>query len=92
VEHVVTEEVITQVSTRFELAVRPMIERWMAAGRITISAADVQLAREFLEQCGWKVEELPGGVLRIVKGRGRSEEMSREAAVVAALRRLAERA
>jgi hypothetical protein len=91
VEHVVTEERPRTVTSRFELAVGRMIERWMAAGRVSISSADVDLAREFLEQTGWKVEDLPGARLLVVKGRGHSEEMTREDAVVVAVRRLAER-
>jgi hypothetical protein len=91
VEHVVTEERARAVSTRFELAVGRMIEAWVIAGRVHISPADVRLACEFLEHSGWKVQDLPGARVRIVKGTGRTEEMPREAAVLAALRRLAER-
>jgi len=89
-EHLVTEERARPVSTRFELAVGPMVERWLAAGRVQISAIDVRLAREFLEHSGWTVEELPGSLLRVSR-KGRGEEMTREAAVVEALRRLAAR-
>ena len=67
-----------------------MIERWVAAGRVQIDAVDVRLAREFLEHSGCKVEDLPGGSLRVSR-KGRGEEMSREGAVVEALRRLAAR-
>ena len=90
-DYCVTEERPRTVSSRFELAVGRMIERWMAAGCVQISADDIQLAREYLEQTGWKVEDLPGARIRLVKSRGRSEEMEREAAVLVALRRLAER-
>jgi hypothetical protein len=88
VEHIVTEERARPVSTRFELAVGRMVERWLAAGRVQISAGDVRLAREFLEHSGCKVEELPCGSLRVSR-KGHDEEMTREAAVVEALRRLA---
>jgi len=91
VEHIVTEERIQSVSTRFELAIGRMIERWVAAGRVQISPSDVQLAREFLEQDGCKVEDLPDLRIRVVSRRGRGEEMTREDAVVTALRRLANR-
>ena len=91
VEHIVTEERAHTVSTRFELAVGPMIERWVQAGRVQISSTDVRLAREFLEHDGCKVEDLPDLRVRVVSRRGRGEEMTREDAVVAALRRLANR-
>jgi hypothetical protein len=90
VEHIVTEEIARTVSTRFELAIGRMVERWVAAGRVQIDALDVRLAREFLEHSGCKVEDLPGGSLRVSR-KGRGEEMSREGAVVEALRRLAAR-
>ena len=86
-EYDVTEKVPHPVHTRFELAIGRMIEAWLAAGRIAVSASDVKLAREFLEQTGSKVEEAADG-LRVISG-GRVQEFSREAAVMAALRRLA---
>jgi hypothetical protein len=91
VEHIVTEERIQAVSTRFELAVQRMIERWNSAGRVQIDANDVRMAREFLEQEGCKVEDLPDLRVRVVSRRGRGSEMTREAAVMEALRRLANR-
>ena len=91
VEHDVMEERARPVSTRFELAVGRMIDKWLAAGRVQISASDVALAREFLEHSGCKVEDVPGARLRVVSRRGRSQEMPREGAVMVALRRLAER-
>jgi hypothetical protein len=91
VEHIVTEERARLVSTRFELAIGRMIERWVTAGRVQISANDVRMAREFLEQDGCRVEDLPDLRVRVVSRRGRGEEMTREDAVVAALRRLANR-
>ncbi len=90
-EHIVTEEKAHTVSTRFELAIGRMIERWVTAGRVQIDATDVRLAREFLEQDGCKVEDLPDLRVRVVSRRGRGEEMTREDAVMAALRRLATR-
>jgi hypothetical protein len=89
VEHDLTERPPHAVRTRFELAVQRMIDAWITAGRLQVSPADVQLAREFLEHSGWKVEDAPEARLRIVDRDGRSEEMSREDAVMAALRRLA---
>ena len=89
-DHDLTDERALPVRTRFELAIRRMMDAWLTAGRVRVSAGDVQLAREFLEQNGCKVEEAPEARLRVVS-QGRSQEMTREAAVLTALRRLAAR-
>ena len=90
-EHDLTEKVPHPVRTRFELAIGRMIETWLAAGRIAVSSTDVKLAREFLEETGSRVEDAAEARLRVIGSGGRSQEMSREAAVMAALRRLAAR-
>ena len=90
-EHDVTEEREHQVRTRFELAVGRMMDAWLTAHRIEVSAADVKLACEFLEDSGWKVEDAPAARLRVVTHDGHEEEITREAAVLMALRRLASR-
>ena len=79
------------VKTRFELAAWRMVEGWLTAGRIHVSAGDVQIACEFLEHTGSRVEDMPGLLVRVVNGEGRPQEMTREAAVMTALRRLASR-
>ncbi len=88
-EYDVTEKRARPVRTRFELAVGRMMDGWIAAGKVRVSAKDVKLAREFLEDAGCTVEDAPDLRLRIVTQEGRTQEMTREAAVVAALRRLA---
>ena len=90
-EDILTQLRIKNVSSGFELAVGRMVDGWLAAGRVDISPADVRLAREFLEAGGWRVEDVPGARFRIVRKDGRTQEMTREAAVMAALRKLAER-
>ena len=90
-EHDVTEERAHQVRTRFELAVGRMMDGWLTAHRIEVSATDVKLACEFLEHTGWKVEDAPLARLRVVTSDGHEEEITREAAVLMALRRLASR-
>ncbi len=90
-EEILTEQRIKQVSSRFELAVGRMVDGWLAAGRVHVSPADVRLAREFLEAAGWRVEDVPGSRLRVVKKDGRAQELTHEGAVMAALRKLAER-
>ena len=90
-EEDLTAKVARPVRTRFELAIRRMTETWLSVGRVEVSSDDVKLAREFLEHSGWRVEEAGHARLRIVNRDGRSEEVSREDAVLAALRRLATR-
>src|SRR5213593_980921 len=88
VEHDLTRQPPHAVHTRFELAVQRMIDAWITAGRLEVSPADLKLAREFLEQAGLKVEDAPDARVRIVDRQGEVREMSREGAVMAALRRL----
>jgi len=57
VEHNLTEKVPHRVQTRFELAIRRMVDAWLEAGRMEVSAGDVKLAREFLEHSGCRVED-----------------------------------
>ena len=91
-EQNVLDEPVRAVQTQFELAAWRMVERWMTAGAISVSAGDVRLAREFLEQAGFRLEDVEGLRVRLVSREGRSEEITREAAVLMALRRLAARA
>jgi len=90
-EQNVLDERVRAVKTQFELAAGRMVEGWLEAGRIRVSAGDVQLAREFLEHAGCRVEDMPGLRVRVVNGEGNAEEMTREAAVLTALRQLAAR-
>jgi len=86
------DELVRPVQTQFELAAWRMVDRWLEDGRIRVSAGDVRLAREFLEHTGCRVEDVPGLRVRVVNGEGRAQEMTREAAVLIALRQLAARA
>jgi len=88
VEHDLTQQQPHAVHTRFELGVQRMIDGWITAGRLEVSPADLQLAREFLERAGLKVEDAPDLRVRIVDREGEVREMSREDAVMAALRHL----
>jgi hypothetical protein len=80
------------VRSRFELAAVRIADAWLAAGHAKASADDLQMARDFLEQVGCNVRELPGVLVRLEDEEGRVEEMSREAAIVVAFRRLVARA
>jgi len=77
---------------RFEIAAARMIEAWVAAGRMAVSAGEMELAREFLEHDGWTVREVPGTRVQLAHGKGSVREVSREDAVLMALRRLVRRA
>jgi len=79
------------VRSRFELAAVRIADAWLAAGHAKASADDLQMARDFLEQVGCNVRELPGVLVRLEDEDGRVEEMSREAAIVVAFRRLVAR-
>jgi len=65
-----------------------MVGSWLRAGRVRVSAHDFRIVRDFLERDGWTVEELPGVFVRLRGGGVLSGEMTREAAVLVALRRL----
>jgi len=80
-----------QVRSRFELAAVRIADAWLAAGHAKASADDLQMARDFLEQVGCNVRELPGVLVRLEDEDGRVVEMSREAAIVVAFRRLVAR-
>jgi hypothetical protein len=76
------------VESRFELAAVRLADTWLAARRVTASADDLKIARDFLEQVGCNVRELPGVLVQFEDEDGRVQEMSREGAILAAFRRL----
>src|SRR5262245_61488871 len=85
----VTSELPRPVGSRFELAARRLMESWLATGRLRVARDDFQLATDFLVRSGLKVQGLTGGDARIVSEQGRSSVVTREGAVVLALRRMA---
>jgi len=91
VEEILTDQRIKPVSSRFELAVGRILDGWLESGRVSVSPSDVRLAREFLEENGWRLEDMPGLRVRVVRCDGRTQEMTREATVMAALRKAATR-
>jgi len=60
----VLEERAQPVKARFELAARRIVEAWVAAGRIKVSAGDMKIAGEFLELAGFSVEHAVGTLVR----------------------------
>ncbi len=79
------------VESRFELAAVRLAEGWLATGCVKASADDLKIARDFLEQVGCNVRELPGVLVQLEDEHGQVQEMSREAAIMVAFRRLVAR-
>jgi hypothetical protein len=77
-----------EVKSRFALAAARMADAWLRAGYIQVSGQDFRIVRDFLEDDGWTVEELPGLWVRLRSGSTPSAEMTREHAALVALRRL----
>jgi hypothetical protein len=80
------------VEGRFELAAPRLVQEWLDAGEIRVSADDFAVAREFLERVGWQVQLVPGLLVRLIGVDGHTREMTRENLVMQALRILARRA
>jgi len=74
---------------RFELAARRIAETWLATREIVASLDDLRLATPFLRHLGLTVEPLPGLEVRLVSEGGGATVMSREAAILTAIRHLA---
>lgn len=84
----VTDNPPRAIRTRFELVASRIADAWISSGQLTVSVADLRLAEEFLEQTGYQVQEVPGLLVRLTRD-GQTEEVSREKAVLVAMRRLA---
>jgi hypothetical protein len=80
------------VETRFALAAPRLLDVWIRTRQVHVSAGDLRIARQFLERVGLTVQEVPGLLVRLVHHDGRAEEMTREAAVMMAVRCLARKA
>ena len=76
------------IRARFELIASRIADAWITSGELKVSGSDLRLAQEFLEQTGYQVQEVPGLLVRLTRD-GQSEEMTREKAVLLAMRRLA---
>lgn len=90
--HEVLSERPPEPESPFELAARRMIDRWLATGSVTATADDLRLAARFLAGFGLTVEALPGREVRIGSERDGAAVVTREEAVLTAIRRLATRA
>lgn len=76
------------VLSPFELAARRILATWLDTRVVVATADDVRLAAAFLERDGHRLEPVSTFEVRLVSERGRSVVMSREAAVMAAVRAL----
>ena len=86
----VTEKPPKKVVSRFELAASRMADAWLRTGRVTVSREDLQIARDFLEQTGCVIRDVGCGLVELASKRGGpSQEMTFEALVLLAMRRLA---
>ena len=74
------------IATRFELFAAKLMESWITAGSVQVSSDDLQMAAEFLRQVGWQVEEVAGLMVKVRGADGRTRQMTREAAMLFAVR------
>jgi len=84
--NVVDEELPRAIATQFELFAARLMESWITAGSVQVSAGDLRMAAEFLRQVGWQVEETAGLMVKLRGTDGRTREVTREAAMVFAVR------
>jgi hypothetical protein len=84
--NVVDEDLPRTIATRFELFAAKLMEGWIMAGSVQVSLDDLRMAAEFLRQVGWQVEEVAGLMVQLRAADGRMREMTREAAMLFAVR------
>lgn len=77
------------VKARFEIAAARIADAWAAGGAVLVTADDMALAAEYLVQVGWQVRHVQGLLVHLTDREGHTEEVSREQAVLRALRELA---
>ena len=84
--NVVDEDLPRAIATQFELFAARLMESWITAGSVQVSAGDLRMAAEFLRQVGWQVEETAGLMVKLRGADGHTREVTREAALVFAVR------
>jgi hypothetical protein len=77
-----------EAESPFELAARRMIDTWLETGSIVATPDDLRLATGFLHQFGVRLEPLPGCEVRVMSEQDGIAVVSREEAVMTAIRRL----
>jgi hypothetical protein len=78
-----------EVRARFELAAGRLVDAWLEARGVQVSREDFRIAAEYLARDGWSVEELPGLRVRLGCREIVPLVVTREEAVMVAVRRLA---
>ena len=73
----------------FELAALRMTDTWIETGCVTATTDDLRLAISYLGRFGFTVELLPGCQVRVASEGGGGAVMTREEAVMTAIRHLA---
>ena len=79
------------IATQFELVASKLMEAWITLGHVQVSSGDLRMAVDFLRQVGWRVEETTDLMVKLRGADGRTREMTREAAMLFAVRCLAGR-
>jgi hypothetical protein len=76
------------VESPFELAARRIMATWLETRDVIATPHDLKLAAQFLKRVGLTLEPLSQFEVRLVSERGRSTVLTREAAVMTAIRSL----
>jgi hypothetical protein len=84
--NLVDEDRPRNIATQFELFAAKLMETWITAGTVQVSAGDMKMAAEFLRQVGFQVEEVAGLMVKLRSKDGRTREMTREDAMLFAVR------
>jgi len=77
------------VEAVFEVAARRILTGWLDAGAVVATVEDLRLAAQFLRRTGLTVELVSTFEVRLVSQRGDSTVVTREDAILTAVRSLA---
>src|SRR5262245_6780663 len=77
------------VEVLFEIAAHRILTTWLDTRDIVATEDDVRLAAQFLRRAGIPLEPVSASEVRLVSQRGESTVLTREAAVLTAVRSLA---
>ena len=84
--NLVDEDRPRNIASQFELFAAKLMETWITVGTVQVSAGDMKMAAEFLRQVGFQVEEVAGLMVKLRSKDGRTREMTREDAMLFAVR------
>ena len=77
------------VEVLFEIAAHRILTTWLDTREVVATEDDVRLAAQFLHRAGISLEPLSSSEVRLVSQRGESTVLTREAAILTAVRSLA---